>query len=170
MAKKQFYLRISAALLLSLSAATVLSTSAEYAGVIAGASAISSLLLMRSAERTSRMEGRTDRMKVALTSSTVLYELILLLGAVSLAVVPKYAVAIVFAAVAFTEILQLETEQKLRTAFTPDIGREGRIVVLGASLVAYSFNTWFLFYGILFLALLAIYDSLRLIHHINDEI
>lgn len=170
MANTEFYLRTTSTLVLSLFAATVLTTSTTYRGFIAGAAAITCLALMRSAEKTSRLEGRTDRMKIALTSSTVLYELVLMVGAVSLPVVPKYSAAILFASVAFTEILQLETEQKLRATFTPDIGREGRIIVLGASMAASSFNAWFLFYGLLFISLLAVYDALRLVHQINSKI
>lgn len=158
------------ALVLSIFAATVLTTSIAYKGLIAGTAAVTCLALVRSAEKTSRLEGRTDRMKVALTSSTVLYELVLIVGAVSLPVIPKYAAALIFATVAFTEILQLETEQKLKTTFTPDIGREGRIVALGTSLLAYWFNSYFLFYGILFISLIAIYDALRILHILNREI
>ncbi len=166
MVRNKFYFRLAGVLLLALSAASILTTQAEYTGVVAGVATVSALALMRSAEKSSLQSGRTDQMKVALVSSNTLYELILLLGAVSLPIIPKYAAAILLASVAFAEILRLETEQSLRETFSPDIAREGRLIVLALALVAYSFNPYFLFYGVLFIALLAIYDSLRLIHQL----
>jgi hypothetical protein len=167
-AAKDFYPRLAGALLLSLGAASLMPTDIPWNGVIAGIAAVTSLALVRSAARTSRKEGRTDSMKVALVSSTVLYELVLLIGAASVS--SKFASVIAVAAVGFSELLHVETSQKLKQTFAKSVGREGRVLVLAASLAAHSFNTWFLFYGLVFIALLAIYDSLVLIHRLYREL
>lgn len=167
-AGNDFYLKIAGVLLLSFSAASAMTSTFSYRGLIAGIAAVASLLLLRSAEKASRKEGRTDRMKVSLVTSTVLYEMVLLMGAASAA--SKFASVLAIAAVGFTELLQVETKQELKKSFSPDIGREGRVVALAVALAGHSFNTWMLFYGLLFVALLAIYDSLVLIHRLSREL
>lgn len=109
-------------------------------------------------------------MKVSLVSTAVLYELILLLGAFSLPVIPKYAAAITLAAIAFNETLDLEIARKIRVETGNKVGRDGRMVALVASLAAYSFNEFYLFYGVVFIFLLASYDSLTILHRIRTEV
>ncbi|MFB6191511.1 MAG: hypothetical protein ABEJ64_03715 [Candidatus Nanohaloarchaea archaeon] len=168
MPRTDFYLKIAGALLLSLSAASMMTTATGYRGVVAGIAAVSALLLVKSAERSSRRHGRTDRMKVSLVTSTVLYEIVLLVGAASAA--SKFAGVLAIAAVSFSELLHTEAMQELKQSFSPDIGREGRIIVLALSLAVSGFNSWVLFYGLLFIAVLAVYDSLRLIHRLSREL
>lgn len=170
MAENNFYPKLAGALVLSLISASILTADTVYAGILSGIAALSAFFLVRHAEDTSLKHGRTDRMKVGLASTSVLYELLLFLGAASAAIIPKYAAAIVIASIGFAEILRLEVEQELRESFTADIGRQGRVIVLAVSLAAHSINTWYLFYGIFFIALLAIYDSMGLIHRLWREV
>ncbi|MFB6147529.1 MAG: hypothetical protein ABEJ66_01460 [Candidatus Nanohaloarchaea archaeon] len=165
MSERDFYIRLGGTLLLALSASSVLTTTAGMKGLLAGAFTLSALVLLRSAETSSRKEGRDDRMKVALVSTTVLYELVLLVGAASLA--GKFVSVLAVAAVSFSELLHVETQQRLKQSFTPDIGREGRVSILAFAFAGYSFNSWILFYGLAFIALLAIYDSLALLHRLR---
>lgn len=168
MAAKDFYPRLAGALLLAVAASSLMPSDIPWRGIVAGIAAVASMLLIRSAASSSRREGRNDRMKVALVSSTVLYEFVLLIGAASVS--GKFAPVIAISAVGFSELLHVESSQKLKQKFTKSIGREGRVAVLAASLAAYSFNTWFLFYGLVFIALLAIYDSMTLIHRLYREL
>lgn len=167
---RKFYFELGAVLLAALASASLMTSQINYRGLLAGITAISALGLMKAAESSSLATGRTDRMKAALVGSTTLYEFVLLLGASSPNVIPKALAAVTVASVGFVELLHLESEQRLKTSFTKDVGRTGRIVVLGLSLMAFSFNTYYLFYGLAFVALLAVYDSARLIHHIRKEI
>ncbi len=165
-----FYLKVGSAVLLSVAAASILTTSTRYAGIVAGLAGLSALLAIKSAVKTGRKTGRTERMKVSLVTAGIMVELLLLLGAFSNPIIPKYAAAITLAAIAFYEILDLEVRQEIKKNYTPDIGRNGRIVALAGALAAYEVNVYYLFYGTLFVFLLAVYDSLRLIHRLSREL
>ncbi len=165
-----FYLKIGSAVLLAVAAASILTTSTRYAGIVAGLAGLSALLALKSAEKTTRKTGRTERMKVSLVTSGILVELLLLLGAFSNPIIPKYAAAITLAAIAFYEIVNLEVEQEIKKRYEPDIGRVGRMVALAGALAAYEVNVYYLFYGTLFVFLLAVYDSLRLVHQLSREV
>ncbi|MFB6292189.1 MAG: hypothetical protein ABEI58_02235 [Candidatus Nanohaloarchaea archaeon] len=170
MKKNSFYLSLVGALALSLVSALFLNIDMQNQGVLAGMAGLSALFLVKYARRKSRMEGRDDRMKVALETTTVLYELVILLGVFSTAIIPKYAAAIVFAAIAFTEILNLELNQQLKVSKEADIGREGRTLVILVSLLAFNFNEYYLFYGTLFVFVLTVYDALRILHMMIAEL
>ncbi len=170
MKNNSFYLSLIGALSLSLTSALFLNIEMQNQGVLAGMAGLSALFLVKYARRTSRMEGRTDGMKVALTTTTLLYELVIILGVASTAIIPKYAAAILLAAIAFTEAMNLELNQQLQVTKQGDIGREGRLLVLLVSLLAFNFNEYYLFYGVLFVFVLTVYDALRILHQMIAEL
>lgn len=170
MTNRLFYLKLATASALALITSYMLTTGYALKGVIGGLSAFAVIYLIRSASVESRKKGRTSKMKLSLINTTVLTELVLLLGAFSLPIVPKYLAVITLTSVGFVELLKLEGFQQFRTSFSLDVGRNGRIVTLGLSLIGFYFNDYLLFYGLVLLSLLAVYDSLRIIHQLREEL
>lgn len=169
MQRNRFYLGATGSIALALLSAIVILFEPEYI-LLSALGTAASILSLRFARNISRKKGRDDRMKAVLSSTSILYELTILLAVFSLPIVPKYLVSVTLAAIFFSELFRLEMIQKLKLTYTRFFNREKRMIVLAVSIGGYSFNNYLLFYGILIIALISVYSSLRTLYGLTDQV
>ncbi|MFB6099870.1 MAG: hypothetical protein ABEK16_01225 [Candidatus Nanohalobium sp.] len=144
-------------------AAMVLGTGASIIvgnPAITGTSVAASFLLYRQGVKVARMKGRTDTSKVLHSLSANLIEF---LGLFSAYFFSPAALPVFFAAVAvgFQNSFHLMLKDRLRSSNVEIIGRQERVAILAATLVAGSFNEYIVFYGLLVVGGAAVVESGR---------
>lgn len=169
MKSRDFYLGLAATVVLSVSAVLTVLSSIEFKAFIAAAELFAAYIILEKSKAGSRKTGRTDAMKISVSSTEILYELIALAGVMLVATVPKPLAVAVLGLVAFTELVQRDVVRKLKSSYRLDIGRNGRIGVLAASLIASGFNDYYIFYGVIVVGAVTLYDLLKMVRHIHSE-
>ncbi len=169
MKQNRFYLGIVGCIAFAVFAAAVVLFEPVYI-MLAFLGTVSSILSLRFAKKVSRKKGRTNRMKTILFSTDIFYETFILLAVLSLPIIPRYLVGITLASVFFSELFKLETVQKLKITPNTFFDREKRMMVLAASIGAYGFNHYLLFYGISIMVLLSLYSLLKMMYNVRKQV
>lgn len=163
MDNQKFYLKISGAAISTVLASTALILNYSMKGLIAATLTIAAALLIRSAEKTSRKTGRTDRMKTALEAVRPGAELLLISAGLISYSTGTAAAAAVIGLVAFSEIFERSIDEAEEF-----FGQEVRVGLLVLSFIGFGFNQYVLFYGLLAVGLVAAFDSLYMLYRSFD--
>jgi hypothetical protein len=160
---QKFYLKILAATLSVLAATTALMINLPNRGLIAAALTVAAAALVRSAEKTSRKTGRTERMKAVLEAVRPGAELALI-SAGLITYSPSTAVtAAAIGLVSFSEIFERSIDETGEF-----FGQEVRVGLVVLSFIGFGFNQYVLFYGLLAVGLVAAFDSLYMLYRSLD--
>ncbi|MFB6175199.1 MAG: hypothetical protein ABEJ87_04450 [Candidatus Nanohalobium sp.] len=163
MDNQNFYLKISGAAISVILAASALILNTGIRGLTAAAFTAAAAVLIRSAEKSSRKTGRTDRMKATLKAVKPAAELILISsGLISYSPTTTVSTAVI-GLVSFSEIFSrggLESQEFF--------GQEVRTGLLILTFIGLTFNEYILFYGLIAVGLVAAFDSLYMLYESMD--
>lgn len=166
MEKTYFYAGLAGTLLTAGLAGAMINTEQ---GLAAGILALLSLGLIRYVASESRKSGRTDDMKILLSLTSIVFELLLVTGAVLVDPVPKELAVGFLGTLMLVEVFRLDIRRLLNQSFELSLGQETRVLVIAVSCMAYFFNPYYLFYGVLFALVIAVYDFVYLVARAFDQ-
>ena len=163
MEHRDFYLKISGALLSIVAASTALMIDYSGKGLIAATLTAIAAFLIKNAEKNSRKTGRTHNMKTALKASKEGGELLLI--AAGLISYPAGA-AVTAAVIGFIAFYGTVKDEISETEGL--FGQEIRVGLLILAFLGLQINSYILFYGLLAVGLVAAFDTLYVLYRIFD--
>ena len=163
MEHRDFYLKISGALLSIVTASTALILDYSGKGLIAAVLTVGAAFLIKNAEKTSRKTGRTHNMKTSLKASKEGGELLIISAGLISYPAGTAVTAAVIGFLAFYGTVKNEISETEGL-----LGQEIRIGLLILAFIGLQVNSYILFYGLLAVGLVAAFDSLYMLYRIFD--
>ncbi len=164
MKDQKFYTYSALVFLFAFAAAVTFNILESYPGFLAGFMVLSGFFTMRLALAEASKRSKTQNMKMTLVLISPLYEAVILLGVVFSDIIPGYLIGISLISVLLTKIIEHGFSRELRELTTPFIGQDIRILTLSVGFILSEVNIYYIFYSVVLITLIALYDSIRMIY------
>lgn len=164
MKNQRFYLYAVLSILSSVTTALLLHSLPRYGSITAGLTALAALGFSELAEKQAKRYGKTRNIKASLSIIKPLYEILILIGTLSLSVVTNYLAVFTAATVLFSQLTQEKMVNKLRQTIQPRLGQKLRVGITSLTIFLSSINSYYLFYGMWVVGGMAVYDILYIIY------
>lgn len=153
-----FYLYTALSLVSAAATFMVSREPASYTGIAAGVAAAASYGFFELAERQASSLGKTRGIKIALSFTKPVYEILVLSAALLSGIVPQYLAVSVIGIVLLTQLFQEKMLARLQQNLDPRIGQPARIGAVVLTFLLSTLNQFYIFYGMWIIGVMAAYD------------
>ena len=133
-------------------------------GLFAGASSLAALGFFELALNHANSTGKTDRIKIALSTVKPIYEILVLLAITTSSFVPPLLGFAVISGVLLSQVLRHSLTNQLRQSIKPQLGQRFRVGVAGITYIMASANPFYVFYGAAVIGAIALYDVIYILY------